>query len=72
MISRFPAWLRRLARDVIGWRPLRPEKQVSPERLATGLAALRVDGVASQVMTALITSPFDPSPAGLAGVMTHP
>jgi len=58
MISRFPAWLRRLARDVIGWRPLRPERQVSPERLATGLAALRVDGVASQVMTALITSPF--------------
>jgi len=58
MISRFPAWLRRLARDVIGWRPLRPEKQLSPERLATGLAALRVDGVASQVMTALITSPF--------------
>lgn len=54
----FPASLRRLARDVIGWRPLRPEKHIPPERLERGLAMLRADGVASQVMTALITSPF--------------
>ena len=51
-------WLRRQARDVIGWRRLRPVKHVSPDRLEAGLAALQVDGVASQVMTALITSPF--------------
>ena len=53
-----PAWLRRLARDVLGWRPLRPDKDITPEELERGLVALRADGVASQVMTALTTSPF--------------
>ncbi|MGH7700864.1 MAG: MFS transporter [Gemmatimonadales bacterium] len=53
-----PPSLRRLARDIVGWRPLRPEKAISAERLERGLAVLRADGVATQVMTALVTSPF--------------
>jgi MFS family permease len=52
------AWLRRRARDVIGWQPLRPERAITPERLERGLTALRRDGTASQVMTALVTAPF--------------
>lgn len=58
MIDALPARLRRVARDVLGWRPLRPRRHIGPDALARGIAALRADGVASQVMTALVTSPF--------------
>lgn len=52
------AWLRRRLRDVIGWEPLRPRREITPEALERGLRSLLADGVASLVQGGLVTGAF--------------
>lgn len=50
--------MRRLPREIVGWQPLRPHRAITPEVLERGLRALLLDGVCSQVQTALVTGAF--------------